>query len=133
MYNTIITACHLVSDPELRKTGTGKSVCSMRVGISDSKTKDKAYLDVELWERQAEVAAEYLKKGREIILQGTVCMSTWGEGDDRRSKFYIKAQNFTFLNSGKKEEGDDAQKSTQESTNAKGGQAADAANEDVPF
>ena len=55
MYNTIVTAGYLVSDPEMREVG-GSKVCKMRMCISDNKAKDPCFIDVEVWDRQAEVA-----------------------------------------------------------------------------
>lgn len=109
MYNNITTVCHLVNDPELRETPSGKKVCSMRVCVSEKDARDKAYIDAELWEKQAETAAQYLKKGREVLLIGALCMSTWENEGQKRSKHYIKVREFKFLNTGggKKEEGAD--------------------------
>lgn len=124
MYNTLVTVCHLVSDPELRSTPSGKSVCTMRVCVSDKDARDKAFIDVELWEKSAEIAAQYLKKGREVLINGSLCMSSWEKDGQKRSKHYIKAQGFKFLNTGggKKEDGD------QDAAPANAG-----ADEDIPF
>ena len=84
MYNTIVTAGYLVSDPETRSVGDSK-VCKMRMCISDNKAKDPCFIDVEVWDRQAEVASEYLKKGRSIILNGELKTSSW-ETDGKKYK-----------------------------------------------
>jgi single-strand DNA-binding protein len=98
----------------------------MRVCVSDKEARDKAYIDVELWEKSAEVAAQYLKKGREVLVNGTLCMSTWENDGQKRSKHYIKAQGFKFLNTGggKKDEGGEASAAPV---------AAAAGDDDVPF
>jgi single-strand DNA-binding protein len=77
MYNTIVTVCHLVTDPELKETNGGKKVCKMRLCISPSNAKTKNFIDAEAWDRQAEVCSEYLKKGRQVLIQGELCMDAW--------------------------------------------------------
>ena len=70
MYNSITAAAYLVKDPEVRTTPTGKKVANLRVGISSSNAKTKCFIDVEYWDKTAEIVEKYLTKGREFIVQG---------------------------------------------------------------
>ena len=124
MYNTIVTAGYLVADPETRNVGDSK-VCKMRMCISDNKAKDPCFIDVEVWDRQAEVAAEYLKKGRSIILNGELKTSSWESEGKKFSKNYIRGNTFKFLNTGSSQSDGDSPK-TQE-------KAKVSADEEIPF
>jgi single-strand DNA-binding protein len=97
MYNTIVTVCHLVSDPELKMINTGKKVCKMRVCVSGSNAKTKNFIDAEAWDRQAEVCSQYLKKGREVLIQGELCMDTWEKEGKKFSKHFIRIATVQFL------------------------------------
>lgn len=107
MYNTIVTVCHLVSDPELKEISGGKKVCKMRVCVSSQNAKTKNFIDVEAWDRQAEICSQYLKKGREVLIQGELCMDTWEKEGKKTSKHFIRANTIQFLggNGGEKKDG----------------------------
>ena len=106
MYNSITAAAYLVKDPESRTTSTGKKVTNLRVGISSGNTKDKCYLDVQYWDKQADIAEKYLTKGREFIVQGELCMSSWEKDGKNFSKYFIRGKDLQFLSSKKKESND---------------------------
>ena len=106
MYNSISAAAYLVKDPESRTTSTGKKVTNLRVGISSGNTKDKCYLDVQYWDKQADIAEKYLTKGREFIVQGELCMSSWEKDGKNFSKYFIRGKDLQFLSSKKKESDD---------------------------
>lgn len=131
MYNTIVTVCHLVSDPELKTIGNDKKVCKMRVCVSGQNAKTKNFIDVEAWDRQAEVCSQYLKKGREILIQGELCMDTWEKDGKKASKHFIRAATIQFLggNGGEKKDGQ-PQGDSKQQTNSKSSFSSE---EDVPF
>lgn len=111
MYNKIIGIGHLVKDPEVRSISGGKQVCTLRVCISDSQTKNKCFIDCECWDRLAEVCAQFLKKGREIMIEGELCMSSWtGKDGSTQTKPYIRADKVKFMNSSTKPEAAGVQK-----------------------
>jgi single-strand DNA-binding protein len=130
MYNTIVTVCHLVSDPELKAISSGKQVCKMRVCVSSQNAKTKNFIDVEAWDRQAEVCSQYLKKGREVLIQGELCMDTWEKDGKKASKHFIRANTIQFLggNGGEKKEGDQAPASK-----PSGSTQSYSSEEDIPF
>ena len=124
MYNSITAAAYLVKDPESRTTTTGKKVVNLRVGISSSNVKDKCYVDVQYWDKQAEIAEKYLSKGREFIVQGELCMSSWEKDGKNYSKYFIRGKDLQFLSNSKKSDSDGGgdQKDS-----------ADNSSDDVPF
>jgi single-strand DNA-binding protein len=101
MYNTITAAGYLVSDPEVRNVNS-KKVCKLRMCISNNRANEdeKLFIDVEMWGRQAEIAEEYLKKGRSIIVNGELRRNSWENEGKKYTKDFITAQNFQFLNTG---------------------------------
>ena len=119
MYNSITAAAYLVKDPESRTTSTGKKVTNLRVGISSGNTKDKCYLDVQYWDKQADIAEKYLTKGREFIVQGELCMSSWEKDGKNFSKYFIRGKDLQFLSSSKKSDSSSQEENSE--------------HEDVPF
>ena len=77
MYNSITAAAYLVKDPEVKTISSGKKVATLRVGISPANAKTKCFVDVEYWDKTAELVEKYLTKGREFVVQGELCMSSW--------------------------------------------------------
>lgn len=130
MYNTIIAAGYLVNDPITRNTNTGKTICTLRMCISENNAKNKCFIDVEAWEKTAEVCTKYLTKGREVLVEGELCLSSWQGNDGKTvSKNYIRANKVKFLGGGQKKS-DEAPASNAGSapTNSNGGD-----DDDIPF
>jgi single-strand DNA-binding protein len=107
MYNTIIAAGYLVNDPITRNTNTGKTICTMRMCISENNAKNKCFIDVEAWEKTAEVCSKFLAKGREVLVEGELCLSSWQGNDGKtQSKNFIRANRVKFLGGGTKKSDD---------------------------
>lgn len=89
----------LVADPELRFTGAGKAVCSLRVAASDSKkddngnweTTEQIFIGISLWEAEGEAAAEHLRKGDQVLVSGRIYQREY-EGSDgaKRTSLEVK-------------------------------------------
>jgi single-strand DNA-binding protein len=103
--NRVIITGNLTRDPELRSTGSGMSVCSLRIA-SNTRRKDQSgewvdkpnYFDITIWGRQGENAAQYLAKGRPVAIDGRL---EWREFQDKdgnkRQAVEIVADNIQFL------------------------------------
>ncbi len=104
--NTVALTARLTRDPELRHTSGGTPVASLRVAFNDSE-KDRDgqwvdrgnFIDVTVWGRQAEVATEYLAKGRRIALKGRLRHEEWeaSDGSGKRSAIKLVAESVVFL------------------------------------
>jgi single-strand DNA-binding protein len=130
MHNTIVGIGHLVADPTTQSTSSGKSICRMRMCISDSNSKNKCFIDVECWEKLGETCQQYLVKGRQIYFEGELSSSTWKDKDGtEKSKNFIRGTKIKFLNTGggKKDEADKPSKPAAKQDNF----AAD--DDDIPF
>lgn len=82
-------------------------------------------MDVEFWSRQAEIAEEYLKKGRSIIAQGELRSSSWEKDGKKNTKVFIAGQSFQFLNVSSKDEDSSGGTASSKATSSQ--------EEDVPF
>ena len=104
MFNSVTAAAYLVKDPEVRNTKSGSKVVNLRAGISSAKAKTKCFVDIEFWDKTAEIAEKYLTKGREFMVQGELCMSSWEKDGKNFSKYFIRGKDLQFLSSKKKED-----------------------------
>src|SRR4029078_8922143 len=88
-FNKVILLGNLTRDPEVRYTPKGSAVCDLGIAVNSTYTLDNGekreevtYVDVPLWARLAEIAGEYLKKGRPVFVEGRLQLDTW---DDKQS------------------------------------------------
>jgi single-strand DNA-binding protein len=91
--NKVIVLGNLGKDPEVRYTPNGNAVCNLRIATTrnwkDKSTGDKVeeteWHSVVLYDRQAEIAGEYLRKGRSVYIEGRLKTRKWQdkEGADR--------------------------------------------------
>jgi single-strand DNA-binding protein len=78
--NKVILVGNLGSDPELRSTGSGTSICSFSLATSESWTDKQSgekqerteWHRIKIFGRLGEIAAEYLKKGRQVYIEGSI-------------------------------------------------------------
>ncbi len=108
-YNRVTLIGNLTRNPELRKTKTGNSVTELGLALnrvwqneSGQKQEEVTFVDVTLWGRNAENAAQYLQKGRSVLVEGRLQLETWQDkqsGQDR-SKLKVVADIIQFLGGG---------------------------------
>lgn len=73
---------NLTADPELKKVGNGKVVTTFSIAVNHSwddsdKEEDVSFIDVEAWDKIAELCAEYLRKGRSVSIIGQIRQDRW--------------------------------------------------------
>ena len=109
--NKVMIIGNLTRDPELRHTGKGTAVAEIGIAInrvwkdeSGQKQEETTFVEVTLWGRQAEVAAEYLTKGRPVYIEGRLQTDTWDDKETgkKRSKLTIVGESLQFLGSAPK-------------------------------
>src|SRR6266849_10165150 len=109
-FNKVILAGNLTRDPELRYTPKGTAIDKIGLAINrtwkneSGETKEEVtFVDVDAFGRTAEVIAQYLKKGRPILMEGRLRFETWEDKqtNQKRSKLRVIVENFQFLDSGR--------------------------------
>lgn len=103
--NKIMLIGNLGADPELRYTGSGTAVSNFRIATNESWTDKNGQRQertewhrIVAWGKLAELAAEYLTKGRQVYIEGRVQTNRWQDrdGNDRYTSEVI-ASTVTFL------------------------------------
>jgi single-strand DNA-binding protein len=106
--NKVFLMGRLTFDPELRRTSSGKAVAELRLATSRSwmtaegeRREDKLFIEITVWDRQAENCCQYLRKGSGIHVEGSLKMDTWDDKTtgEKRSKIRIQADRVQFLDS----------------------------------
>ena len=144
MYQKIIIIGNLGGDPEMRYLPSGMAVTNFSVATSrrwnDSQTgqpvDETTWFRVSVWGKQAEVANQYLAKGRKVLVEGTITPDGQTGGPrtfTRRdgtvgASFEIRAENIKFLSG--REEGGSGAPSGGSDMNFGGGAAEE---DDIPF
>jgi len=145
--NRVTIVGNLTRDPELRHTGSGTAVCSLRVAVN-SQRKDESgqwvdkpnYFDVTVWDKQGENCAQYLAKGRPVAIDGRLDWREWDAQDgSKRQSVEIIADNVQFLGSRDGGEGGSGggnqfvPAAAAAESNADFGTAGGGADDDIPF
>lgn len=106
--NHIFMAGNLTKDPEVRYTPSGTAVgtlrlASTRVFLAEGQKKEETcFIDVVVWEKQAEVCREYLSKGSPVLVEGRLQFEQWKtESGESRSRHRIRADRVHFLGRGR--------------------------------
>lgn len=103
-FNQVILMGNLTRDPELRQTPNGQSVCSFSLALnrsykgSDGNWQEATdYVDVVAWGPLGERVAQYVTKGRPVLVNGRLQSRSWEQEGQKRSKVEVVAQDVTFL------------------------------------
>ncbi len=108
MVNSIVVVGRAGQDPEMKYFDSGKVKTSFSVAVNrwNSRTKEEAtdWFNVEVWDKQAEVAGEWVKKGRMVGIDGKLMSSKWqGPDGETHERFFIRASNIRLMGSKKDE------------------------------
>ncbi len=109
-YNRVILVGNLTRDPEVKYVPSGTAVADFGLAVSRRST-DKAggerkeevtFVDITLWGREAELAGEYLSKGRSVLIEGRLQMDSWEDKQtgQKRTKLKVVGERIQFLGSG---------------------------------
>lgn len=103
--NRVLIAGNLTRDPQVRFFANEKAVAEFGIAINhkskdaNGQTKeDVTFVDVECWGRTAELAGQYLTKGRGCFIEGRLKFDQWDdkESGQKRSKLKVVADNIQF-------------------------------------
>ena len=104
--NRVIITGNLTRDPETRSTGSGNTVCSLRVACNGRRRNPQSnewedapnYFDVSVWGAQGENCQRYLSKGRPVAIDGRLQWREWTDKDgNKRQSVDIVADSVQFL------------------------------------
>ena len=104
--NKVLLMGNLTRDPEVRYTPKGTAVAELGLAVNrqftaenGEKREETTFVDVTLWGRQAEVAGEYLKKGRPVFIEGRLQMDSWEDKatGQKRSKLKVVAEGMQLI------------------------------------
>ena len=113
-FNRVILAGNLTRDPELRYTPKGSAVVKITLAVnrvwkdeSGESKEEVSFIDVEAWNRPAEVIAQYMRKGRPLLVEGRLKQDTWEDKNthQKQSKLKVVLDGFTFIDSNRPEAG----------------------------
>lgn len=112
-FNKVILLGNLTRAVEVRTTNSGTAVTTLGLAVNDRVKRagewcdEATYVDVTLFGRNAEIAAQYLSKGSPAHVEGRLKLDTWEKGGEKRSKLSVVAERLTLLPSGKRAAQDD--------------------------
>ncbi len=103
-FNQVILMGNLTRDPELRQIPSGQSVCTFSLALNrsykgaDGEWQEATdYIDVVAWGPLGERVAQYVTKGRPVLVNGRLQSRSWEQDGQKRSKVEVNAQDVTFL------------------------------------
>ena len=104
--NRVVLVGNLTKDPELRHTGGGTPVCSLRIAVNGRRRDESGqwadkpnYFSVSVFGNQAESCAQYLSKGRPVAIDGRLEWREWEKDGVKREAVEIVAYSVQFLGS----------------------------------
>ena len=108
-FNKVILIGNLTRDPQVKYTTGGTAVTEIGLAVNrrwldkqSNQWKDETtFVDVTLWGRTAEIAGEYLAKGRPVLIEGRLQLDSWDDREtgQKRSKLRVVGENMTMLGS----------------------------------
>jgi single-strand DNA-binding protein len=107
-YNKVILIGNLTRDPEVKYTSGGTAIANFGMAINNTwtnkdgqKQEESTFVEIEAWERQAEMIGQYFKKGKPILVEGRLKFDQWDDKEtgQKRSKLKVRLQSFSFIDS----------------------------------
>ncbi len=107
-FNKVILVGNLTRDPELRYTPKGTAIAKVGVAVNrvwtsetGEKKEEVTFVDVDVFGRTAENVAQYMRKGRPILIEGRLRLDQWDDKQtgQKRSKLGVVAETVQFLGS----------------------------------
>jgi len=105
-FNKIVIVGYLGRDPELRYTPQGQAVCNFSVATTEKRKEPRSgeaqdittWFKVTLWGRLAELANQYLSKGKQVYVEGRLRQEEYTDRDGvKRTSLVVNASDMHFL------------------------------------
>jgi len=107
-FNKVILMGNLTRDPDVRVTGaSGMKVARLGLAVNERR-KDRngnvldfpVFVDVDAWDKLAELCGQYLAKGSSVLVEGRLQMDTWEKDGVKHQKLKVRANTIKFLPKG---------------------------------
>lgn len=107
-FNRVILMGNLTRDPDIRAVGVnGMKVARLGIALNERR-RDRngqvidtpVFVDVDAWDKLAELCGQFLTKGRAILVEGRLQMDTWEKEGVRHQKLKVRASTIKFLPQG---------------------------------
>ncbi len=102
--NRVFLIGNLTRDPEIRYIPSGKAVADLSMAInrkyrttSGEFKEETCFVGIVAWEKQAEMAGEYLKKGSAILVEGSLRYEQWETNGEKKNRLRVHADRIQFL------------------------------------
>ena len=105
--NKVFLIGNLTRDPEVKHLPSGMAVCDLGMALnrqwtdkqSGQRREDVTFVDVTCFGRTAEIAGEYLSKGRQAHIEGRLQMDQWEDRNtgQKRSKLKVVCDQLTLI------------------------------------
>ena len=109
-YNRVVLMGNLTRDPEVRYTSGGTAVTDVSLAVNrvwndkstNTRREETTFVDVTLWGRSAEIAGEYLSKGRPVLIEGRLQLDQWEDREtgQKRSKLKVVGESMQLIGGG---------------------------------
>lgn len=111
-FNKVILMGNLTRDPEVRTTPSGQSVTSFGLavnrtwrGADGNQQESVSYIDCTAWGKTGEIIAQYVQKGRPLLVSGRLEQRSWEKDGQKHSKVEVIVEDFNFVGGGAGERG----------------------------
>ena len=107
-FNKVILIGNLTRDVEVRYTPTGMAVADVSLAVNESykgkdgqKVDSTVFVECTLWGKTAELAGQYLAKGKPVMFEGRLKLDQWDDKETgkKRSKLGVTVESMQFLGS----------------------------------
>ncbi len=106
-FNKVTLMGNLTRDPETRQTPSGQSVTNFSLAVNrtwkgqdGSQQEAVSYIDCVCWGKAGEIIAQYMQKGRPILVSGRLDQRSWEQDGNKRSKVEVVVEDFNFIGGG---------------------------------
>jgi len=107
-YNRVTLVGNLGQDPEVKSTQSGRSVCNLNIAVNEvwkdkqgQKQERTDWFRCTVWGDQGDNCAKFLKKGRQVLVEGKLQNRTWEDKDgQKRYATDVVADRVVFLGGG---------------------------------
>lgn len=106
-FNKVVLMGNLTRDPEVRTTPSGQSVANFSLAVNrtwkgaDGQQQEAvSYIDCVAWGKPGEIIAQYVQKGRPLLVSGRLDQRSWEQDGQKRSKVEVVVEDFNFIDGG---------------------------------